>query len=122
MVLGGAESLAAGALDIRGTAFVGTEAPEGAASGEVRTLAQEIRGKLDPARPGVVAVTLRAGGKASLVVAVNRAGTERGISAADLVKGALSGRGGGSAELAQGGGVPASDAPELLTAVRQALP
>src|SRR5690606_3813830 len=122
LVLGGAESLAAGALDIRGTAFVGTEAPEGAASGEVRTLAQEIRGKLDPARPGVVAVTLRAGGKASLVVAVNRAGTERGISAADLVKGALSGRGGGSAELAQGGGVPASDAPELLTAVRQALP
>jgi len=122
LVLGGAASLAAGALDVRGTAFVGTEAPEGAASADARTLAQEIRGKLDPARPGVVAVTLRAGGKASLVVAVNRAATERGVSASDLVKGALAGRGGGSAELAQGGGVPAEQAPALLTAVRQALP
>jgi alanyl-tRNA synthetase len=74
----------------------------------------------------VVAVAVRSGsgpqGKASLVVAVNPAARERGLSAADLVKGALSGRGGGSAELAQGGGVPAAEAPRLLAAVRDALP
>ena len=35
----------------------------------------------------------------------------RGLSAADLVKGALSGRGGGNADLAQGGGVPADQVP-----------
>ncbi|MGH3682343.1 MAG: DHHA1 domain-containing protein, partial [Natronosporangium sp.] len=75
-----------------------------------------------PARPGVVAVAARAGGKASLVVAVNAAARERGLSAGDLVKGALSGRGGGSPELAQGGGVPAAEAPRLLAAVRDALP
>jgi alanyl-tRNA synthetase len=122
LVLGGAAALAAGAVDLRGTAFVGTEAPEGAASADVRTLAQEIRGKIDPARPAVVAVVSRAGGKASLVVAVNPAGRDRGLSAADLVKGALSGRGGGSAELAQGGGAPAAESPALLAAIQHALP
>jgi alanyl-tRNA synthetase len=122
LVLGGAAALAAGAVDVRGTAFVGAEAPDGATGNDVRTLAQEIRGRIDPARPAVVAVAARAGGKASLVVAVNAAAKQRGLSAAELVKGALSGRGGGSADLAQGGGAPASGAPALLAAVQHALP
>jgi alanyl-tRNA synthetase len=121
LVLGGAAALAAQAKDVRGIAFVGTEAPEGAAGNDVRTLAQEIRGKIDPARPAVVAVAVRAGGKASLVVAANKTATGRRVSASDLVKGALSGRGGGSADLAQGGGLPASEAPNLLAAVEKAL-
>jgi alanyl-tRNA synthetase len=121
LVLGGAAALAAQARDIRGTAYVGTEAPEGAGGNDVRTLAQEIRGKIDPQRPAVVAVAARSGGKASLVVAVNAAAKSRGFSAADLVKGALSGRGGGSPDLAQGGGVPAGEAPTLLLAVEKAL-
>ncbi|MEQ4301949.1 alanine--tRNA ligase [Plantactinospora sp. B6F1] len=121
LVLGGAAALAAGARDLRGVAFVGTEAPEGAGGNDVRTLAQEIRGKIDPARPAVVAVAARANGKASLVVAVNGAARERGVSAATLVKGALSGRGGGNADLAQGGGLPAGEAPSLLAAVEKAL-
>ena len=122
LVLGNAAGLAAGAVDVRGTAYVGTAAPEGTAGNDVRTLAQEVRGRLDPARPGVVAVAARSGDKASLVVAVNPAARQRGVSAADLVKGALSGRGGGSGELAQGGGVPAAEAAALLAAVRDALP
>jgi alanyl-tRNA synthetase len=121
MVLGGAATLAQQARDVRGVAYVGTEAPEGAGGNDVRTLAQEIRGKIDPARPAVVAVVARAGGKASLVVAVNAAAKGRGLSAADLVKGALSGRGGGNADLAQGGGVPAAEAANLLTAVEKAV-
>ncbi|MPZ25548.1 MAG: alanine--tRNA ligase [Micromonosporaceae bacterium] len=122
LVLGNAAGLAAGAVDVRGVGFVGTGLPAGTVSTDLRTLAQEVRGRLDPARPGVVAVTAEAGGKASLVVAVNAAARERGLSAGDLVKGALSGRGGGSPELAQGGGVPAEEAPRLLAAVRDALP
>jgi alanyl-tRNA synthetase len=55
------------------------------------------------------------------VVAVNGAARERGLSAAELVKGALSGRGGGNADLAQGGGAPADEAPRLLAAVEKAL-
>jgi alanyl-tRNA synthetase len=121
LVLGGAAALAAQARDVRGVAYVGTEAPEGAKGNDVRTLAQEIRGKIDPQRPAVVGVAARSGGKASLVVAVNAAAKSRGLSAADLVKGALSGRGGGSADLAQGGGVPAGEAPNLLLSVEKAL-
>jgi alanyl-tRNA synthetase len=117
LVLGNAAGLADGARDVAGVAYVGTEAPEGTAAGDVRTLAQEIRGKITAARPAVVAVAARSGGKASLVVAVNGAGRDRGLSASDLVKGALSGRGGGNADLAQGGGVPAEEAPRLLAAI-----
>nr|MDT0656453.1 alanine--tRNA ligase [Micromonospora sp. DSM 115978] len=121
LVLGGAAALAAQARDVRGVAYVGTEAPQGAGGNDVRTLAQEIRGKIDAARPAVVAVAARSGGKASLVVALNAAAKSRGLSAADLVKGALSGRGGGNADLAQGGGLPAAEAPNLLTAVEKSL-
>ncbi|MER7005047.1 alanine--tRNA ligase [Dactylosporangium sp. NPDC000555] len=121
LVLAGAGGLADSARDVRGVAFVGTEAPEGTSANEVRTLVQEIRGRIPAERPAVVAVTSRAGGKASLVVAVNGAGKSRGLSAGDLVKGALSGRGGGNADLAQGGGVPATEAPNLLLAVEKAL-
>jgi alanyl-tRNA synthetase len=121
MVLGGATALAGQAKNLGGVAYVGTEAPEGAAGNDVRTLAQEIRGRIDAARPAVVAVASRANGKASLIVAINGAALGRGLSAADLVKGALSGRGGGNKELAQGGGVPADQAPALLAAVEKAV-
>ncbi|GAA2874400.1 alanine--tRNA ligase [Actinoplanes cyaneus] len=121
MVLAGAGALVDQAKDLRGVAFVGTEAPEGAAGNDVRTLAQDIRGKFDPARPAVVAVTSRANGKASLIVAINAAAKGRGLSAGDLVKGALSGRGGGNADLAQGGGVPAAEAPNLLASVEKSI-
>ncbi len=63
----------------------------------------------------------RANGKASLVVAVNPAARSRGIAANDLVKAAFSGRGGGSPELAQGGGLPESEVPRLLLTVERAL-
>lgn len=121
MVLGGAGALAAQARDLRGVAFVATEAPEGAATNDVRTLAQEIRGKIDGGRPAVVAVAARSNGKASLIVAINATAKHRGLSAADLVKGALSGRGGGNADLAQGGGVPADQVTALLAAVEKAV-
>jgi len=117
MVMGNASGLAESARDVAGVAFVGTEVPPGTGANDVRTLAQEIRGRIPAALPAVVAVAARSGGKASLVVAVNGAGRDRGLSASELVKGALSGRGGGNADLAQGGGVPESDAPKLLAAV-----
>jgi alanyl-tRNA synthetase len=121
LVLANVGALAAAARDVGGVAYVGIEAPEGAGANEVRTLAQEIRGRMPADRPAVVAVTARSGGKASLIVATNPAARDRGLSAAALVKDALSGRGGGSPELAQGGGVPAGDAPSLLAAVEKAI-
>jgi alanyl-tRNA synthetase len=121
MVLGNAGTLAESARDVRGVAYVGTEAPEGTSANDVRTLAQEIRGRIPRDRPAVVAVAARSGGKASLVVAVNPSGKERGLSATGLVKGALSGRGGGNADLAQGGGLPAEEAPGLLAAIERLI-
>jgi alanyl-tRNA synthetase len=120
LVLANVGALADAAADINGVALVAVEAPEGTSSNDVRTLAQEIRGRIQ-GRPAVVAVASRAGGKASLVVAVNSPARERGLDAGALVKGALGGRGGGSADLAQGGGVPADQAPVLLAAVEAAL-
>jgi alanyl-tRNA synthetase len=118
-VLAGAGQLAAAAKDVAGFAVVTTEVPEGTTANEVRSLAQEVRGRLAPGRPGVVAVASRANGKASLVVAVNPAARELKVTASALVRGALSGRGGGSDDLAQGGGVEASQAPVLLAAVEE---
>jgi alanyl-tRNA synthetase len=120
LVLANVGALADGARDLNGVALVAVEAPEGTSSNDVRTLAQEIRGRIQN-RPAVVAVASRSGGKASLVVAVNAAARERGLDAGALVKGALSGRGGGSPDLAQGGGVPADQAPALLAAVEAGL-
>ncbi|MQA26809.1 MAG: alanine--tRNA ligase [Micromonosporaceae bacterium] len=119
MVLAGAATFAENARDVAGVAYVATEAPEGTGGNDVRTLAQEIRGRLQPGRPGVVAVAARAGGKTSLVVAVNGKAREAGLSAKDLVKSALSGRGGGSDDIAQGGGLPADQAPVVLAALEQ---
>jgi alanyl-tRNA synthetase len=121
LVLGNAAGLAGAARDVNGVAYVGTEAPEGTGANDVRGLAQEVRGKIPGSRPAVVAVAARSGGKASLVVAVNSAARDRGLSATDRVKGALSGRGGGAPELAQGGGVPAEEAPRLLAAVEKLI-
>jgi alanyl-tRNA synthetase len=118
LVLANVGAFADAAADVNGVALVTVEAPEGTSSNDVRTLAQEIRGRLAAGRPAVVAVASRAGGKASLVVAVNPAAKQRQLGAVDLVKGALAGRGGGNADLAQGGGVPAEDVPALLAAVR----
>ena len=122
LVLANVGALADTAKDIAGVWVVGVEAPEDTGANDIRTLAQEVRGRLsarDSGRPAVVAVAARAGGKASLVVAVNDAAKRLGLGAGELVKGALSGRGGGSPDLAQGGGVPAEQAPLLLAGVEK---
>jgi alanyl-tRNA synthetase len=120
LALANVGALADAATEINGVALVAVEAPEGTGGNDVRTLAQEIRNRLS-ARPAVVAVASRSGGKATLVVTTNPGARERGLSANDLVRGALSGRGGGSPEMAQGGGVPADQLPALLSAVESAL-
>jgi alanyl-tRNA synthetase len=118
LVLSNVGALADAARDLAGVFLVAVEAPEGTSGNDVRTLALEIRGRLGT-KPAVVAVAARGGGKASLVVAVNPGAKERGLDAGALVKGSLSGRGGGNADLAQGGGVPAEEAPALLGAVER---
>ena len=111
LVLANVGALADAARDVDGVALVAVEAPEGTSGNDVRTLAQEIRGRLaGPARrwsrwrPGPAA-------RRRWWSRSTRRPRSAASSAGDLVKGALSGRGGGNADLAQGGGVPADQVP-----------
>lgn len=49
--------------------------------------------------------------------ALNRAATDAGLDASNLVKQLLSGRGGGSKDMAQGGGIPPGTALDVLAGV-----
>jgi alanyl-tRNA synthetase len=122
-LLASAGELAASARDVGGVAYVGHRAPDGANAGDLRKLALDVRGRIS-GRPGVVAVVGAANGRASVVVAVNDAARERGVSANALVKlaaGTLGGSGGGKDDVAQGGGTEVGAADAALKQVAEAL-
>ncbi|MGV9323284.1 alanine--tRNA ligase [Streptomyces sp. NPDC003660] len=114
-----AATLAARAEDT-GAALVvaatAAEGPEGA-----RELAGAVRDALPADRPGVVAIGAESGGNAVVVTAVNRAARSAGYDAAALVRRLLDGKGGGSPELAQGGGLPAERLARTLESVKSCL-
>ena len=121
-LLGAAGDIAGAAKDINGVAYVGHHAA-GAGGGDVRTLALDIRGRLRD-RPAVVVVIGDAGDKPAAVVALNDAAQDRGLSANQLigvVGDKIGGRGGGKADVAQGGGTDVSAIPAALAAVEAAL-
>ncbi|WP_342371631.1 alanine--tRNA ligase [Propioniciclava soli] len=120
-LLGNADAMLAAATDAGGYRLVARHLP-GTAGGDLRTLAVDLRARLGDAA-GVVALV---GGDAKPVVTVatTAAARERGAKAGRLVGTAaaeLGGRGGGSDDLAQGGGTDASGAERALAAVRTAL-
>jgi alanyl-tRNA synthetase len=87
---------------------VAARTADGVGGGDLRGLASDVRGRLGE-RPGVVALFAPDGEKVSFVVATTAAARDRGLAAGDLVKGfapTIGGRGGGKADLAQGGGSP----------------
>ena len=119
LLAGGAE-LAAGATDVAGVQVVATRV-DGAAAGDVRTLALDVRGRLPAERPGVAVVVGSAEQKVSVVAAVNDAARSRGVSANRLVQSVgplLGGRGGGKDDVAQGGGADPSRIDEALALAR----
>ena len=122
-LLSGAADLAAGAEDIGGIAFVGATVP-GVRGGDLRTLALDVRGRFGANRPAVVAVFGVADEKPSVVIAVNQAAQDRGVAAGDLLRGSIErigGRGGGKADVAQGGGSDAQGVEAAIAALRAAL-
>ncbi|NEB95826.1 DHHA1 domain-containing protein, partial [Streptomyces bauhiniae] len=86
-----------------------------------RALAGAVRDALPPDRPGVVAIGTESGGSAVVVTATNRAARTAGHDAAALVRRLLNGKGGGSPELAQGGGLPAGELARTLKSVKSVV-
>jgi alanyl-tRNA synthetase len=106
-VLAAAGDLAFTATDENGVAVVAHRTPDGADADDLRKLALDVRGRLDPGLPAVVAVGAVTGGRPIIVVAVNDVAREHSLRAGELVRSAaaaLGGGGGGRDDLAQGGG------------------
>jgi alanyl-tRNA synthetase len=123
-VLAGAGALAGSATDIRGVAVVAAEVPGGLNPGDLRTLALDVRGRLKPGRPGVVALASRREGNVTFVVATNEAARVRRISANDVVRALappVGGKGGGKDDVAQGGGNNPDGVPEALLLVEHVV-
>jgi alanyl-tRNA synthetase len=119
-VLSSAGSLVDGAEDVGGIALVAARTPEGVGGGDLRSLAGDVRGRLQ-ARPGVVVLFAPDGDKVSFVVATTEGARERGLAAGDLVKAfapAVNGRGGGKPDLAQGGGSGVAGIDDAIAALR----
>lgn len=122
-LLSGGAALAEGAVDVNGVRLV-AQRLDGAAGGDVRTLATDVRGRLAGDTPAVVVLIGAADGKASIVAALNDAAQARGLAAGDLVRVAspfLDGKGGGKADMAQGGGTDVTRIDEALAAVTAAV-
>ena len=117
--------LASAATMLEGVERVGSvnllaiEVP-GIGGGDLRTLATDLRERMDSATPGVVAL-IGGAEKPAAVVATNEAAREHGLKAGALIRevcATLGGKGGGKDDLAQGGGADSSKAADALNVVK----
>jgi alanyl-tRNA synthetase len=120
--VGAAADVAASAADVDGVALV-THRAEGVSSADARSLAFDVRGRLQ-GRPAVVVIVGTADNKPSVVVALNEQAIDRGLAANNLI-GVIGehvgGRGGGKADVAQGGGSDVGGIEAGFGAVRDAV-
>ncbi|MBA3523860.1 MAG: alanine--tRNA ligase, partial [Geodermatophilaceae bacterium] len=123
-VLSSAGSLAAEAKEVYGVLLVAAEAPSGVGAGDLRTLALDVRGRLDPTRAGVVVLTARTGAQVAFVVTVNEQARGWRLAAGEIVRAfapAVDGRGGGREDLAQGAGTRVDGIAEALRLAEHAV-
>ncbi|KIF73538.1 alanyl-tRNA synthetase [Streptomyces sp. 150FB] len=121
-VLAAAAGLADTAKDVRGTALVTGQVPDGTSADDLRRLVLDVRGRIPGDRPAVVALFTTLGGRPLTVIATNEAARERGLKAGDLVRTAaktLGGGGGGKPDVAQGGGQNAAAIGDAVAAVER---
>ncbi len=110
------------AHDMWGVSYIGHHA-DGVAGGDLRTLALELRLRVQD-RAAVVAVVGGTSEKPSVVIVTTPGARDRGLKAGELVRTAsetLGGRGGGKDDIAQGGGTDGSQVGAALTAVEHAV-
>jgi alanyl-tRNA synthetase len=114
---------AAGAERIGNVRVVAQRMSSGMTAADLRSLVGDVRGKLggDPAVVALIADNSAGDTSVPYVVAANAAAQDLGIRANDLIKqlaGAVDGRGGGKADLAQGSGKDSTGIDAALDAVR----
>ncbi len=122
-VLGAAPGLAAEPRDVFGVQVVTHDAGEVGAD-DLRALVLDVRGRLAPDRPAVVAATGAAKGRPVVVVATNEQARVWGVKAGHLVREAarvLGGGGGGKDDVAQGGGTDVAQTGAALLRVEHAV-
>lgn len=116
-----AGQLVAQATEVAGVRMLTHDAGAGVSAGDLRTLVQDLRSRLGEDVPAVIAVAGHEDSRASLVVATNAAAREQGLAAGSLLRAgaeAMGGRGGGKADMAQGGGGDPERVEAALEAVR----
>jgi len=116
-----AGNAAAGAQHVGNVRVVAQRMAAGMTAADLRSLVGDIRGKLGNDAAVVALIAEGDGGSVPYAVAANPAAQDLGLRANDLVKqlaGAVDGRGGGKADLAQGSGKDSSGIDAALDALR----
>ena len=122
-LLASGAQLAADAVDVNGVKLI-TLRVDGADSGDVRTMALNLRSRLTADQPGAAVLLGVSDGKVSVVAATNEAARARGVKANELIAAVtpfIDGRGGGKEDVAQGGGSDTSRLDDALAAAGAAV-
>ena len=113
-----AAAVRVGAVDLVAAAVDGIPAKE------LRGLVQDLLARLGHERSAVVALAGTEGGKVALVVATNERARDLNLDAGALLRAGLAhvdGRGGGKADIAQGGGTKPEGIQDALRAIRSEI-
>ena len=121
-VLSDVGNIVAKSHDMWGIGYIAHHA-DGLSGNDLRSLAFEVRNRVQDTA-SVVALVGGAADKPSVVIVTTQGARDRGLDASELVRVAsetLGGRGGGKADIAQGGGTDGSRAEDALKAVEYAI-
>ena len=111
------------AVDVNGIAVVCAQLPAEVNGGQLRSIAADIRHRLN-SRPAVVVLAADNGGKVPFVAALSPEAVDKGLSAGNLVSlfgGYVGGKGGGKPDMAQGSGSQAAGIEQGFAAVRDEI-
>lgn len=111
------------AVDVNGIAVVCAQLPAEVNGGQLRSIAADIRHRLN-SRPAVVVLAADNGGKVPFVTALSPEAVDKGLSAGNLVSlfgGYVGGKGGGKPDMAQGSGSQAAGIEQGFAAVRDEI-
>lgn len=111
------------AVDVNGIAVVCAQLPAEVNGGQLRSIAADIRHRLN-SRPAVVVLAADNAGKVPFVTALSPEAVDKGLSAGNLVSlfgGYVGGKGGGKPDMAQGSGSQAAGIEQGFAAVRDEI-